>query len=743
MLISTFFISIIIPIDQLTRSILSLILIIILPYFVGFFLIYVYKEKLFESLFSRFWIIFLFIWIIGVIFLTVIMLALQLLHLSIVISVFPILILVFPLGYIILRIKETGTSQGLIIIFRNSFSLIQTTLMYVWPVLLMIVAVFAFGLIRLHIPFGTIGTAWDIPLAVNQPILRMLKDGYFNLNVRWVELILLYPPVVLWNISPLEITWSASLTLAAIFIIGLFLLAKEFFKSNLVAITAAVSGILLNIGHHVLYTQLLLDFRSNSICGATFPSILLFTYMKVSYEKYSINRWIKSILFPSIISVFLFFIKNSDLLSENNLGLEWGVRTFYIMPILIIIIGIISIILLFFVNHVKLDAISFLLVFLFLFIAAPQEGVMFTFIIVLFSLVYVIAENIENYKFFLRILSILSFFLILLASTNFLNIIFYNIISYLKLPWVTSLSFQELKNIFYEANGLSALLLTSIGVAITFFSGKKNQLIVLFLFVFTLFLYFSMILPQSQRAARLLTPFMALVIGLAAEKIINALTSREKYLQKIFILSIILFLLISSLSIRVENRFSKFPNGQKAYSIWSPEEYATASWFLNSTGTNVGIVSDYNTMVAMNSLANKVWLIGGDFISDGLPKKETQILKGIKNQVFGYLNASEAYHFITSLNQTQSKYEDMYLTYTKTQVNQDKIDFYVVLSYRTVNWIEQYDLTDVTWQGYTYNPNYPYKLFVDRVYVEPFLNSEHFSLVFNMGQKIYVFKLIR
>jgi len=37
---------------------------------------------------------------------------------------------------------------------------------------------------KVFVPFGTIGTAWNIPLMDHQPVIRMLKDGYTDFNPR-------------------------------------------------------------------------------------------------------------------------------------------------------------------------------------------------------------------------------------------------------------------------------------------------------------------------------------------------------------------------------------------------------------------------------------------------------------------------------------------------------------------------------------------------------------------------------
>ena len=728
-------------IDPLIRSVLSLTSIIALPYFAGIFLIWFHRKDPTEVFASSLWIFFIVTWIVGTVFITTVILVLQLFRLRIIISAFPLLLLLLPIWYIALRIKKMGISQGLISIVKNSVSLTQTIITQRWPIFVMVIVMFAFGLVRLHIPFGTVGTTWDIPLAVNQPVLRMLEDGYFDLNLRWVEVILTSPSVALSKSSPLEVAWSAPLILGAIFIAGLYLFARELFRSTSIAAAAALSGIFVNIGHHVLYSQALNTFRSNTICFAVFPSLLLFTFMKITRGRYRISDWTRTILLPAIPSVVLFIVKNSNYLSEASLGLGWGTRTYYAMPILVIILGA-SIIVLTLKSHGLSDTILFLLIFLFLAITAPQEGVVFLFFIVLFSLVIIGAQKLQNYKIFFRILGF-GFFLLILASSSG---IFPSVTSDIPLSvlgeWSRyGLTFQEKLSIFYEANGLMVLLLTSTGIGVAFSSGKRNHLLIFLLFSSALFLYSSSILPQSYRLHKVLTPFMALLIGLAAERISDSAKLRGKYLRKTLILIVILMILISFLSMRIENRFSKFPNYQQSHSIWSPTEYETASWFSTSTGLNVRIVSDYNTMVAMNSLANKVWLIGNDFRSDSLSNEDTEILRGIKEQVFLSLNASKAYEYIISLNPTQSRYDHVYLSQTHKNVARNMLEFYIVLSYRTVNWIEQDDLRDITWRAYPYDPDYPYKGSVDSIYVEPFLRSEHFFLVHNRGQEVYVFKI--
>lgn len=728
-------------IDPLTRSVLSLTSIIALPYFAGILLLWFCRKDPPEVSASSLWIFFLVRWIVGTVFITTVILVLQLFRLRIIISAFPLLLLLLPIWYVALRIKKMGIFRGLISVVKNTVSLTETIITQRWPIFLMAIVMFAFGLVRLHIPFGTVGTTWDIPLAVNQPVLRMLEDGYFDLNLRWVEVILMSPSVVLSKSSPLEVAWSAPLILGAIFIAGLYLFAIELFGSTSIAAVAALSGIFVNVGHHVLFAQALDSFRSNTICFAVFPSLLLFTFMKITRGRYSISEWKRTILLPAIPSVVLFIVKNSNYLSEASLGLGWGLRTYYVMPILVILLGA-SIIVLTLMSHDLSDTILFLLIFLFLAVTAPQEGVIFVFFIVLFSLVIIGTQKLQNYKIFFRILGFGLFLLIIVSSSGIFTSVTSDIVLSVLGVWPRyGLTFQEKISIFYEANGLTALLLIFTGIGVAFSSGKRNHLLVFLFFSSALFLYSSSILPQSYRLHKVLTPFTALLIGLAAERISDSAELRGKYLRKTLILIVILIILTSSLSMRMENRFSKFPNYQQSHSIWSPAEYETASWFFTSTGPNVRIISDYNTMVAMNSLANKVWLIGNDFRSDGLSNEDAEILAGIKEQVFLSLNASRAYEYIISLNPTQSRYDYMYLSQTHEKVARNMLEFYIVLSYRTVNWIEQDDLRDVTWQAYPYDPNYPYKGSVNSIYVEPFLHSEHFFLVHNRGQEVYVFKI--
>jgi hypothetical protein len=114
-----------------------------------------------------------------------------------------------------------------------------------------------------------------------------------------------------------------------------------------------------------------------------------------------------------------------------------------------------------------------------------------------------------------------------------------------------------------------------------------------------------------------------------------------------------------------------------------------------------------------------------------LDNKSQELLNIIKNEVFKANSSEEAFHKILTLPKLMHVQDKRYIEYAG--IRQDDLTFIIVLSSRTVKWINQQDINDVTEAQYM---NVPLE------YLKIFTDPKYFKLIYkDENGLLYIFKL--
>jgi hypothetical protein len=195
-------------------------------------------------------------------------------------------------------------------------------------------------------------------------------------------------------------------------------------------------------------------------------------------------------------------------------------------------------------------------------------------------------------------------------------------------------------------NNLSLLLvsLLVLGIAVALFSKKKENLFMISLFFFALFLY---LFPETYayRFFKELTIVMAFIMALAIWRIFRTLVdSKKKYSTFIFSVLIIV-LLLPSLIAPVYQRYYQSNLSQPLISEY---EYSASTWLRTNTPENSILISDFETMQLVGPLSNKLLPIQRNMNVEGLKQNDVEMTWLIKDLLKNSISTS-----LMSVNESQ------------------------------------------------------------------------------------------
>ena len=750
--------------NTFVSALLALIPIFVVPYVIGKFLLISIFPHVCNTLYNKTAALSIISWGLGILLLTYCEILMELFELRYLIALSPLIFTIISLVVFIgLKIGE-GFSKH-VIFAKGVLEECLLSLVELFrrkdSCLILTISLYVFALVHLFVPFGTVGTAWDIPSKYHQPVCRMLEDGYIDLNLRVPQIVLYSLGVFLNDVDVIRVSWFSPLILILIFSAGLYSFTFYILNDKYISCITVFVGLTINVGHHYYFTVIPYILRGNTTNAAIFPSIMLLILNICSRRKKKYDLIRSTSLFIIYLLVFftMFFVFNSYYFSEERLGLKPGLRVYFIRPVISLMAFMLALIF----SIIKRskghnnELLLLFLLFLLFITLAPQDGFLPVVVSILASIFTLILRNCNK-----RLLSALVYTSIvcLILFTMYpqlfdlLAIFETQLRNLTQLPFVGNSQFpnpQEKMQIFIGANGLPFLILFFSGLGSIMKDSKRKlylAILVIILAVGILF-YLLPIGEQTWRIMLFLSPIMAIVslypFYFYTKYAIHGTKSKGPKFRTLMI-NVIMLLLLVSISGHIIDRFSRKPNHVNAHSIWSKYEYKAAEWIKSNTGIEARIISDYNTMLAMNTLANKIWLIGNDFKSCNLPQEYREILNEIKNKVFLSFNAQVAYKYLQYLresNKTESLYDQYYLLRIGRSIQHEKIEFYIVISYRTINWLENKVVSsgDVTWRALPYDAYYPPIGHVPEKYIEPFINSNNFDLVFQIDDKIYIFKM--
>jgi len=616
-------------------------------------------------------------------------------------------------------------------------------------------------IVKLFLPFPFFGFGYMLPALIFQPALRIIKHGYIMLECRWPEIILTAIACNIANCDPCSLNWTLAFVLSSMYSIGLYFLAKELTGKRSIAIIASSVGVFLNIGSHyrtLFFDQFISNPRSNTILYGFLPFILAYVNSELSSKNYKFRDAFISMILITSCFISMYVVLDSDLFRPENFGLPLGYRQYVIKPIIMPLIPLVGIFLSYMLKNKfsREQTLKIFMIMWFFEIFHREESLLFIATILIFVVLKVFLATsipvsfvISRKKYLLQlnfvvIRILLAFLAIILVFQWFgiISVAHFIAFSSLLYPSLSiSAGVQVFKNKCYwflNANSPLIISLLLIGSSRMFVSNKREHLLTLSMFTITLFIYF---LPDywTYREYKQFSPFMAIIIANAFyDPFYKIVTTRvlikrpqintKLMFKRVFPIFCMYILLLPSLILPLYSRFSYTPPGSNIHSLIAEYEYITAMWIRENFPENTKIISDFMTMVLITPLADKIWLIDKKMAVELLNYREKQLLLQIKYGIFLANDSKTAYENILTVANYTPWFEQYYLKQTGLSGNTSTI--LIVISARTVKWLEQESLKEV---------RYPQYQDVDFKYLKIFLDDRYFTLVFKIDRKIYVF----
>jgi len=697
------------------KAFLSTPLAIIIPYAFGFVVMRgknIYKDFIIDITVK---------WMTGLVTIT---------YLSIILNYFNAFSLVFYIVMLALLAFCFMVSKG------SGYQLIYTYRIQVWRA----TAVIALALIpviisSMFVPFPYFGMSIDAARMIIQPVLRAVKDGYLMPDTRPAEVILVVFPCYISGIDPAAFLWTARFLLAAIFSLGMLLLALEVYNGDAnAAVTVAVIASWAFIGSKPItffFDVPAQHFRSNVILYAMFPLVLLATERLLKKEE---DMRIHTLVVLGVLTLILWFyfeINEAKVFSLPNyykLAL-WNPAVYTLMLILLVALAI-----------CRNKHLIFLYTYMFTcFLLHVEETILFAG--TLFVYIFFMQISKKFNKKFMILFLLMTFFVSYFSFTFVFNILRPFIFKFLPFPQISEwASFNYKLNEFLDGitlPGLILLLFSSLLLSIL--SDDARILTHLYILLFLAFIYF---LPFEYvyRIFKEFNIFFAIVssyiVHLFSQKKIKITIhygNRIKFIPSLIILVVFLLFLSSTYLPLIFRRFSSPPpyficRKGDIQTYLTSEEWEAALWLREHLPSNSILISDYFTMFTLTPLANKIWC-DEKFMDP--PEQVPYLLPQLKyiKEIFLSENSTIAYEKIIKVKPVWI--ETLYLKAKND--NSDKFSYIIVISKRTLRWIELQN-----YYGFVLDPCFPVtdrplKIFDDERYFRLIYENDFLKVYYVQG----------
>jgi hypothetical protein len=550
-----------------------------------------------------------------------------------------------------------------------------------------------------------------------------------------MEIILTAVSCQLLNINyPEFFSYVGTLLVTAMLSLGTYALTYHISSKIFISLLSGAISVFLNapIGFHEIPAY---HFKSNTLLISLYPWILLLV-IDVLKKKVNKLRNIVSLVVPiGILFLGLAFLSGPNVTKMlYSYGISYEIQRALIRPLVIIFPPIALMIYSLITNQSK-DLAILLLATTVLYTTNESDFIMYILSILLFMCLFYMISKSEKSHMLIRIISLTIFIIISLAWNNIIVIPNFPISTLIGHGQPLELNnFLVKKIVFSDGNSPIIRYFATFGLTILIFSREKSHLIALGALTTTFSLYFF---PDywTLRILGATTPFVAYAISNNVDfilKIVNSILIHNKKVKIVMMcILVILFIIvvIPNLPKPLYTKFSKFPSSRL-----TPYEYDIAIWLRENTKEIEVIISDYWTMMLLNPLSNKIWLTDRQFMAKDLDLEYKYLLEEIRNDIFKAPNSSEAYKKIRFMTEKLRNgidwTEKYYCDYAG--ISRESITFLIVLSSRTVKWLETGDL-DIM------EPQYSG---VDPHYLTTFNNTRYFKLLTHISNQIYVFEVV-
>ena len=588
-----------------------------------------------------------------------------------------------------------------------------------------------------HTPFPLVSHNFLDPLFFGQPALRMIEQGYLGLeNQAHAPGLLTLTAILsqLYDVDPLSVLWMGPFLLYAVFGAGLFLWVRAVSGRSTIAFLATGVGLFILTGHP-LFQATPVILRSNTLLLALFPLGLYLTHRLVTESSASRQAKIEGLVALQLCVGLLFAAMNgyrfAVLAQEDRVLWMLGVAFAISLPLMEINR-----------SRWRFDAVPAL----FIVIVAFQVFHVFEGAIFLTALIaYGLATTLRGSRLELPVAAGLS-----LVAVGFFLLQDNGVISFpsdfsLASSFVFgsgyeafSVSFNGRAGALQEVLSREVIALLVIGTA-GYLVGRSNSYGRAVLIVGAL-MFLVYLLPDARaaRTNRAMVPFFALlvvaganVLGVLVRQAFRRIRRDSPLLQEV-----IQFGLVAAVLPALVTPFVDFnrtvPGGQLFHSDITLVEYELADWFREHTGENVRIISDYQTMLIVSSLSNKVSLTERKLFPFEMSDAGREQMSFIKDFVLRARASPAASSYIHSLADSEPSRERRYLEATGMASEEPR--YFVVWTTQTCLWSSRDGLNPIR--------RAPFPGRVTPSTVAQFSDPRYFRKVAQFGDRAYIFEVL-
>ncbi|MCH7698817.1 MAG: hypothetical protein IH865_07765 [Chloroflexi bacterium] len=579
------------------------------------------------------------------------------------------------------------------------------------------------------------GNVADVALHFTQPALRMLEQGYLELQnpshgPALVTLIAILSQ--LYDVNPLSVIWMGPFLLFTVYGVGLFLWANAVSGRSTTAVLVTAIGVFLPV-EPIFYSASPLVLRSNTILFALFPLGLYLMHRLVVADD-APKRAKAEALIALQGSIGVLFIA----MNAYRLGLfSQEVRVL----LMLVVAGALGI----------------------AFAAANRRRWRWTGLPALFlvivgfqvfhiyeSPVFLTALIVYGVALTMRGLRVDRFVAagLCLAVGGFFFLQFSGILSFPQDFSISSAVFgSTYENFSPDFAGqvdllkltLSPPVLVLMLLGVAGFLARKHEAggRAVVMAAAVMFVFYFMPDPFAFRINKSFAPFLAFLIvagafntGTLVSGLVRRSGSAPVLFRSVAQLAMIAAVLPSLVVPFLES--ASTPARVALYPQVADVEYELASWFQDQTGENARIVSDSQTMLLLTSLGNKVSIAERKFLLDEMSADGREQMTFIKDSVLGAPTGCAAYAGIRALAGTEPVPERRYLEAIGAQSQEP--DYFVVWTAKTFLWTTRPERIDPVLSPVT-EDTMPWW----REGMEPFRDTGFFRPVAQIGSEAYVF----
>lgn len=735
----------IININEFIKAILATPGFFIVPYLFGFGIFHIVNRffnvpNLTKDLVSKS-IVF---WFLGVLLLTIILIIAQFFGLYAIIKNFHIFILFTLLITIVTNPKSNTTISDI----SNTNGYLNHKHKLLNLILILIIPTVAIIIAKSYIPFQTFGWGWMDSATQYQPAIRSIYEGFLN-DGRPAGIMLILSNSMIFNLDPTSAMWCVPIATNLVFGIGLYLFGYILSKNIQIALLCEFFGLFINTFNGVtglnIFTIIpLSSSHPAAILYGILPILLFFVLHYVGNVETKIinNKFLKE----SIFLIFFLFMFTIIYFLSGNINKLTNITPwdrYYVLVATILISFLLVLFLnkfLFTFEKIKhLLFVSFIIVSVFYLFHAEESGVFLT-IIFLSAGVYFIFKNLISNRVYIKYISYIIIFITFMY-------IFSQILGIIEIETTNPLSkllFGEKYEAMYfmdfsvkykylrYANPIPILEFLFIGCFIMAFS-KSNyrNLFVLFMLSLTFFIFFF---PDafSRKIFKEITPFMAYIIAFTVYFFIKFLLKfiKKEYYNKYFhilLVSLLIVITLASVVTPFIERFSSIQN-QEYHGTTISYEYDAIEWLKENTGENDRIISDYQTMIIMNPLTNKVWIGDKPMMPSELSKEGYDRMWYIKRNIFSSNSSREAFYSIYNMGiEPLHPVEKDYVLYKKI----GNPRYIAVITPKTSEWIKrEEDIQPLA---------FPTLGYVNQKHLSLFDDTYYFTKLYDINNQVYIF----